>query len=132
MGCVVPSGAGWYELLGGENVERQDQVQEDDVFDADHLHPIHLHLLAQRTWREVDVHGLGLHALFLRGRLICCASHLHGFLLWPQVLRNYLWNGVHCCEYGKGTGLSVVLSSIASAFFVTMMVKKIGVMGITM
>ena len=47
MDCVVPSGAGWYELLGDEDVERQDQVQEDDVIDADHLHPLHLHLLAQ-------------------------------------------------------------------------------------
>lgn len=47
MDCVVPSGAGWYELLGDEDVERQDQVQEDDVIDADHLHPVHLHLLAQ-------------------------------------------------------------------------------------
>lgn len=54
----------------------------------------------------MDVHGLGLHALFLCGRLVCCASHLHGFMLWPQVLRNYLWNGVHCCEYGRGVGLS--------------------------
>ena len=54
----------------------------------------------------MDVHDLGLHAVFLRGRPVFYASHLHGFLLWPQVLRNHLWNGVHCCEYGNGAGLS--------------------------